>query len=302
MGNKEFEVVDINVDELALSLVGWQVVDAQCRLVTEPHARTGHKQQIAFSGTFRFLPEDWTDRFKSSDDRNYAPEVFLALNRRGTPAPSSNYRWVVLEKIKRAKNGVVRVAAQSDTWTCETPMTAKDIDLRVTAYDLDEVSDLYINSELSLPTLATTPIEISVVDETSAGTPSAKVTVATAYLSKADYRTTLTVHTEGTFEFGSAEDLLKEYCNQNGSRSYGSTVKDCAPFEVNVPEIGFEILDDTGFLLDDRTRRFYGHIPVDDQGNIPRRQPRWIARNVVDVSNLPGDPHRVVVRVADRVE
>jgi hypothetical protein len=43
----------------------------------------------------------------------------------------------------------------------------------------------------------------------------------------------------------------------------------------------------------------YGHIPVGEQGNVPRRPPRWIARRVIDISDLSGGPHRVVVRVTD---
>jgi hypothetical protein len=37
MGSKKAEVIDIVVDDLALSLVGWQVEDAQARLVTASH-------------------------------------------------------------------------------------------------------------------------------------------------------------------------------------------------------------------------------------------------------------------------
>ena len=130
MSSKKAEVIDIIVDELALSLVGWQVEDAQARLVTESHGRTGHEQQIAFSATFRFLSEDWTDRLKDSDGDDFASEVLLTLNRCDTPAPSSNYKWVVLEKIKKAKKGLIGVSSQSDTWSCTDPLAAKDIDLR----------------------------------------------------------------------------------------------------------------------------------------------------------------------------
>lgn len=302
MGSKKAEAVDINVDELALSLVGWQVEDAQARLVTEPHSRTGYVQQIAFSATFRFLPEDWTDRFKRSEGDRYASEVFLMLNRRDTPAPSGNYRWVVLEKINKAKKGLIRVSSQSDAWWCAAPLAATDVDLRLTAYDLDDVSGVYINSKLSLPSSTTTAIEIVVVDETSVEAPRPKVAAAHAYVSRFQDKTTLTIHTEGIFEFGSAQDLLKAHLERSEWADPSSTVEDCAPFEVDVPEIKFEILDATGFLLDDRTCRLYGHIPVDGEGNIPRRQPRWIYRDVVDTSNLPGEPQRVVVRVSDGEE
>ncbi|MEZ5130333.1 MAG: hypothetical protein R2763_01205 [Mycobacterium sp.] len=299
MSSKKAEVIEIRVDELALSLVGWQVEEAQARLVTESHDSDQHEQQIAFSGTFRFLPEDWTDRFKDSDGDDYASEVYLALNRRDATAPTSNYRWVVLEKIRKARKGPIRVSAKSNAWVREAPLAATDLDLRLTAYDLDEVSGLYINSRLSLPRMTTVPLEMLVVDETSAQTVNPKVAVAKAYLSQGSDRTTLTMHAEGTFEFGSAEDLLAAYVDRNDWADDGATVKDSAPFEVDVPEIRFEILDDTGFLLDDRTCQFYGHIPVDEQGNVPRRQPRWIGRDVIDIDDLPGDPHRVVVRVID---
>lgn len=299
MSSKKAEAIDISVDELALSLVGWQVEDAQARLVTESHNPTYHEQQVAFSASFRFLPEDWTDRFKDSDGDDFASEVFLTLNRRDAPAPLSNYKWVVLERIKKAKKGLLRVSSQSDSWSCNTPLAAKDIDLRLTAYDLDEVSDLYINSKLSLPSSTTTPVEIALVDETSAEAPRPKVAVAHAYVSHSEYKTTLTVHAEGTFEFGSAEDLLKAYLDRRDWGDPRSTVKESAPFEVAVPEIKFEILDPTDFLLDDRTCKFYGYIPVDGEGNVPLRQPRWLCRDVIDVSDLAGAPQRVVVRVTD---
>ncbi len=298
MGSKRAEAIDISIDELALSLVGWQVEDAQARLVTTLDGRANYEQQVAFSGTFRFLSEDWTDRFKESDGSDFASEVFLTLNRRDSPAPSSDYEGVVLEKIRKANKGLTRVSAKSDTWTCRAPLAARDIDLRLTACDLDDVRDLYINSELTLPS-PTTPLEITVVDETSVDAPHAKVAVVNAFLSKGDYRTTLTVHAEGAFEFGSAEDLLRAHLDRLDWEDHGSTVKEFAPFEVDVPEIRFEIVDDTGFLLDARTCMFYGHIPVDERGDVPRRQPRWVGRHVIDIGDLPGDPHRVVVRVID---
>lgn len=299
MGSKKTEVIDISVDELALSLVGWQVEDAQARLVTESHGRTNHEQQLAISTTFRFLSEDWTARFKDSDGDDYAPSAFLALNRRDAPAPASNYEWVILGKIRKAKKGLIRVSAKTDTWICQAPLAPKDLDLRLTAYDLDYVSDLYINSKLRLPSPTTIPLEIVIVDETSVEGPHAKFGASHAYVSQGDGCKTLTVHTEGTFEFGTAEDLLKAYVDRCDYAAYESTVDDYAPFEVDVPEIKFEILDDTGFLLEHRTCTFYGHIPIDDQGNVPRRQPRWIGRHVINIDDLPGDPHRVVVRVTD---
>ena len=126
--------------------------------------------------------------------------------------------------------------------------------------------------------------------------------MAQAYVSHSEYKTTLTMHIEGTFEFGSAEDLLKAYLDRNDWEDPRSTVKDSAPFEVAVPEITFEILDATGFLLDDRICRLYGHIPVDAEGKVPPRQPRWICRDVVDVDGLAGAPQRVVARVTDEDE
>jgi hypothetical protein len=299
LSSKKTEALDISVDELALSLVGWQVEEAQARLVTESRDWGDPEQQLAVSAAFRFLPEDWTDRFTNSNNDDYAPQMFITLNRHDTPAPSSNFKWIVLEKIKKAKKGLIRVSDKSDIWTSQAPLAAKDLNLRLTAYDLEDVSDLYINSDLSLPSPTIIPLEIIVVDETSMGAPRPNVTVAHAYVSKGDYKSTLTMHTEGTFQFGSAEDLLKVYRDRCDWVDQAATVKDSAPFEVAVPEIRFEVLDDTGFLLDDRISKFHGHIPVDDHGKVPRRQPRWIGRKVIDLSDLPGDPHRVVVRVTD---
>lgn len=296
MSNKKTEALDISVDELALSLVGWQVEEAQARLVTELPDRGDPDQLLAVSAAFRFLPEDWTDRFMNRDD--LAPEMFITLNLHDSPAPSSNFKNVLLfASINKVKKGLIRVSAKSGIWTSQMPLAAKDLDLRLTAYDLCD-GNLYTDW-ISLPSPTTIPLDITVVDETSMGAPRPNVTTAHAYLSKRDYNSTLTVHAEGTFEFGSAENLLKVYQDRSDWVDRAATVKDVAPFKVAVPEIRFEVLDDTGFLLDARTLNFNGHIPVDDQGNVPRRQPRWVGCNIIDISDLPGDPHRVVVRVTD---
>lgn len=299
MSSKRTEIIDISVDELALSLVGWQVEEAQARLVTKSRDWGDPEQQLAVSAAFRFLSEDWTDRFMRSGKGSYAPTVYIALNRHDAPAPSSDFNRVFFETIQKAKKGLIRVSAKSEAWICQAPLAAKDLDLRLTAYDLHDVSGRYVNSEATLPSPTTTPLEIIVVDETSVGAPRPNVTIAHAFVSKRDDESTLTVHTEGTFHFGSAEDLLKVYRDRQDWVDRVATVKDSVPFEVAVPEIRFEILDGTGFLLNDRTCNFDGHIPVDDQGNVPGRQPRWIGRKVFAISDLPGDPHRVVVRVTD---
>lgn len=299
MGGNKSESVDVIVDELALSLVGWQVEEAQARLITKPHYLPGFEQHVALSATFRFIPEDWTDRFQASDDDSYATWVLMSLNRRDAPAPTSNYTWVVLEKIKKAKKGLVRVSSKSDTWTCRAPLSAANIELGLTAYDLEDVSG---RSRLNLPTATTTPLEINLVDETSVESPRPRIEVAHAYISKAEYETTLTVHAEGIFEFGTADELFKVYLDRNDWEDPTTTLKDSIPFEVAVPHVKFEILDDTGFLLDDRGGGLYGHIPVNDQGGVPVRRPRWIARNVVDIDDLAGDPKRVVVRFTDSDE
>lgn len=298
MDSKRTEVVEISVDELALSLVGWQVEEVQTRLVTKSREWGDPEQQIALSSAFRFLPEDWTDRFQDRD--KYAPTVYISLNRRDAAAPSSDFGHVIFfESIQKAKKGLMRVSYKSETWTCHTPLAAKDLDLRLTAYDLDSVSGRYANSKISVPSPTTSPIEILLVDETSVGAPRPNVTVAHAFVSKLDHESTLTVHTEGTFQFGNVDDLFKVYRDRGGWVDLESAMQASAPFKVAVPEIRFEILDDTGFLLEVRTCRFAGHIPVDSHGNVPRRQPRWIGRDVISISDLPGDPQRVVVRLAD---
>ena len=296
--SKTTEALDISVDELALSLVGWQVEEAQARLLTESWDDGDLFQKIAVSHAFRFLPEDWTDRFEDSGNDDYAPSIFITLNRHDIPAPLSKFEWILLDKIKKAKKGLIRVSAKSDDWMSQSPLAAKDLDLRLTAYDLCS----YTGDHLSLPSPTTIPLEIIVMDETSTGAPRPNVTVAHAYLSKVDGESSLTVHIEGTFQFGSAEDLLNVHRDRGDWEDLAATVKNTAPFKVAVPEIGYEVLDDTGFLLYNASGMLSGHIPVDEQGNVPRRQPRWICGEVLDLRELPGDPHRVVVRVTDGEE
>ncbi|MEU3958898.1 hypothetical protein AB0F42_03560 [Streptomyces buecherae] len=100
---KKIEELDVQVDELALSLVGWQVENVRARLVTESFDGTRF-QEIVVSGTARFLREDWTDRFSAYEDDDYPPTLLLGLSPVERPDAVS-HTYALLERSRRPASG-----------------------------------------------------------------------------------------------------------------------------------------------------------------------------------------------------
>jgi hypothetical protein len=64
---KKVTEVPVEINELALSLLGWEVQDFRARVTTdqyEPDGKCFHK--LAISGVFRFNDADWVDCFSFS--------------------------------------------------------------------------------------------------------------------------------------------------------------------------------------------------------------------------------------------
>jgi hypothetical protein len=56
--------VEVEINELALSLLGWEVQDFRARVTTEQYKPGGNSfHKLAISGVFRFNDDDWTDCF-----------------------------------------------------------------------------------------------------------------------------------------------------------------------------------------------------------------------------------------------
>jgi hypothetical protein len=291
--DKQMEPLRVEVDELALSLVGWQVDEVQARLVTKTYGKKDHRQEVSVSGTLRFLSEDWTDRFSGS---SYVPSPLLALVRRGGSA-APGLQAAVFETEKKASKRPLRFSHSSRRWECKQPLKPEDLELKLTAYDINEVDS---NFELTPEEVIDIPSEV--IDDTTRSSVKARVVNATVQILVEDYSDNLRVHLEGVFEYGTAQQLLTDHVEGDDWRDSAPTLEKECPFEVDVPQVEVEILDEVGFLLENGSFSIYAHIPVQEGGKLPGRQPRWVAQGNWDVDDMAGTPARVIVRIVDGEE
>ncbi|OWY83840.1 hypothetical protein [Rhodococcus sp. BUPNP1] len=291
--DKSAEPLDVEVDELALSLVGWQVDEVQARLVTKTYGKNDYRQEVVVSGTVRFLPEDRSDKFTSSD---YAPPPLLVFSRKGSNTPPT-YERALFETEKKARKRPLRFSETSRRWECSEPLSPADLHLRLTAFDISEV-----DSNFELPTREGAEVEVNVIDDTTRAGVRARVSNVSAQIVPESYSKTLRVHMEGVFEFGTAQQLLDDYVADDDWRDETPTLEGECPFEVGVPEIEVEVLDGEGFLIATSGFQTYAHIRVQKGGKLPGRPPRWVAQDNLDVEDMSGKPTRVVVRIVDADE
>ncbi|MFC8623216.1 hypothetical protein [Streptomyces anulatus] len=293
---KKIDELEVKTDELALSLVGWQVENVRARLVTDSFDDT-HFQEIVVSGTARFLKEDWSDRFTRGEDDDYPPTLLLGLSPVDRPELVS-YTHALLETVKKAGKRPVRFSESSRTWECSKPVKPEQIALHMTSFDLEETG-----LGLVWPSSKTKPLPVELVDETVHEAVRLKPTTCDATVVGKKRDATLQVRLGGFAEFGSARELLADFIAMESWRGDEPgddyDVEDECPFEVSMPGIAVEVLDDTDFLLDKCEVSLYGRVPVKEGAALPSRQPRWIAQCSFDLDDLSGVPTRVVVRVLD---
>ncbi|MDR0627945.1 MAG: hypothetical protein LBG11_11955 [Bifidobacteriaceae bacterium] len=105
----------------------------------------------------------------------------------------------------------------------------------------------------------------------------------------------------GGVVFGSADELLQDWMLRERKWVESDlTVAKAAPFEYDAPEFSFDILDDTGFRLDELRGAISICIHVDECGNMPSRSPRWLIGVDFKLEDYPAPVHRIVARIGDR--
>ncbi|GAA3119014.1 hypothetical protein GCM10010466_07370 [Planomonospora alba] len=286
MAKRTTEALNVEVDDPALSLVGWRIEDIRARLVTIPDGKNNYVQYVDVSGTARFHSEDWLDRFSRSP---FVPPIVITFNRRDSVTPPS-YKLTTLESIKTAKNTPVRIIESSYPWECKKPYTPHDLDLRITAYDIIQTT----GSDFSLPPKKSSILPVEIVDETTLRSVLLKPENVLAYILRDKYKEELRVHAQGILEFGSVDELLEEDWHNPGL-----TLNDNHPFEIEVPKISIDILDDEDFFLETHEVGLYSCIPVNASGKLPSRQPRWTVSTGEDIDTYMGEPARAIVRIVD---
>lgn len=273
------------IDEIALSVVGWQVQDFQARLVTDKYDDS-HFHSLAVSASLQFLPEDWTDRFRHFGYPSNP--VIRVLCPRVSEFPT--YYELLCPEIKKIR-GPLRLSEKGFILTDAGPLAPEDVQVTLTAFD---GIDIGYHVE-PLPT-AVTALPTSLMDETS--WPGLKLILQEIESFSSKGTGKVHIRVSGVAEVGTLNELLSAYLVK---RDYGHEVEiaDACPFEVSLPELRCEVLDTDGFILKQFETSMNMQIRVANESDRVQRQPRWLVDRQFDIDDLAGEPDHVVVRVVD---
>jgi hypothetical protein len=292
---KKVSEIPVEINELALSLLGWEVQDFRARVVTEQYESDGkcfHK--LAVSGVFRFNDADWVDSFSYS--RDYPPHPIMLLS-----SPSISNRPAICRLNSGAINKGRPVRVADDDWFINTyrPIDHADLRIELTAYD--SADSKYGMSDIPLQ-VKEIPIEL--VDESSHS--SVRLTfdhveafTHRKYADQDDTRLGL-IRASGRVTFGTPEELLADWVSTWRQPPWTTpTVANKAPFSRSTPHLMFDILDDTGFLLEQIRGDVNITVHVDERGHTPSRAPRWLLDLHFDPDDYSAPPSRIIGRLED---
>jgi hypothetical protein len=286
--------VPVQVDELSLSILGWEVQDFRARATSECYDDGDCFHKLAISGVFRFNDEDWTDCFGR---REYPPSPVMVL-RSPKISPWPAFTALHMEKPKRGRS--VRVSANE--FFLNSYQAIDQADLRVELTGFDSIQASSYGSEIPIGVKAL-PIEI--VDESTRTAVQLQIDQVDAFTHQAENGNPTKrlgqMRMSGRVTFGTPEELLAEWVSTwRGAIRGTPTVADKAPFERYAPNVSFEVLDETGFLLEQATGDVSIDIPVDKNGHTPSRVPRWLIDLSFDTDDFSAKPDRVIARIEDR--
>lgn len=291
---KAFERVSdvaVEVNELALSLLGWEVQDFRARITSNEYDEGECIHKLAISGVFRYNEDDWTDCFSSRDYPCYP--VMLLRSPALADEPSITAFWC------SPKKGVARVSENELFVPSWRRIDHSDFRIEITAYDSIEAA----SPIASLPMCAR-EIPLEVEDETTRSAVRLSFDQIKAFTYGDDDRDFHAnqglIRASGRVLFGSPEELLADWVSTwRGEVRKPPTVLSKAPFSRPSPSLTFDIIDESGFLLDQGRGDIRVHVPVNAAGQVPSRNPSWLVDCHFSPENYSAPPSKVVVRIED---
>jgi hypothetical protein len=296
VANKVTEVteVPVEINELALSLLGWEVQDFRARVTTDGYDDGDCFHKLAVSGVFRFNDADWVDCFSFS--REYPTNPVMLLS-----SPSISNRPAVSRLNTGAikKDRPVRVADNDFFINTYRPIDHGDLRIELTAYD-----SVGSRSGISDIPLQVQEMPIELADESSPSSVRLAFEQIEAFTHRKygdqdDARLGL-IRAAGRVTFGTPEELLADWVStwRQPPRTT-PTVADKAPFSRDTPKLMFDILDDTGFLLEQVRGDIGITVHVDERGHGPSRAPRWLLALEFDPDDYSAPASRIIARLED---
>lgn len=288
---KAVQEVPVKIDELSLSLTGWEVEDFRARVVSERYASDHYHHQLAVSGVLRFNEFDWSDRFTGFREHSHYPTMLVFL------WPLSNEPAISRIAVENIKNGRLGRIAESGTLiVTDGPIDCNDLEVRLTAYD-------YADTEWGLQEIPINirqiPIELS--GESDPSSVHLVVDLLGAFTYGSGESRWGRMRAAGRVSFGTADELFADEVSgwTYPAKKKTPVLQDEVPFQRPSPNLVFDIVDDTGFLLDQIMGYVGIQIPVDEHGQAPSRIPRWLVDHDFCPDRYSASPSRVIARIQD---
>lgn len=282
--------VDVSVDELGLSVRGWEVQDLRARVSTDDYGKGNQFHKLTVSGVMRFNPDDWTDCFGHS--RDYPPPVVIAIRSPKLSEHEATFRPVFVS----AKEATRPVRFSENDWFVHTyeAIDHDDITLAVTAYDGYEG-----RGDMSYIPVGVEPIPVEVVDETTR--PGTKLAVRGLHVfthagASATYGR---IQVTGRVAVGTLDELAAQHRTGKSRSKADAPLADLVPFACPVPQLSFDFLDETGFLLEQVRVRLGMYVSVSEDARTPGRVGQWRIDKEFSPDDFSAPAAKVIMRIED---
>ncbi|GAA1569868.1 hypothetical protein GCM10009827_109580 [Dactylosporangium maewongense] len=291
----KFVPIKVEVDEISLSLLGWEAVNLQARLMTEHLGPHSYLNMVTAAGELRFHPDDWRDRYNATNlsMSEYLPPLVWQL-RSAAHGPLMSYQTLGLGRKAKELRAPKMISESTDKWESTVRPNPDDQSIWVTAMDWDEIDGWH-----SRPSSRWADLPVEVLDQTTKRGIRTETRELTARIRA---NVDLEVSLRAQFALGSADELLAAAIDSDDYfGDLSAPIAEQEDFVVQAPDVTVCTYDEVGFLLENRTLSNYRWVTVHKGGSVPRRGPSLVAVVTAKLDDLAGAPARVVVRVTDPV-
>ncbi|QOT16773.1 hypothetical protein [Paenarthrobacter sp. YJN-5] len=291
--NKQITPLDVEIDEIGLSVLGWEIFNFQARLVMKEYRRSDVLYQVAASAEVRFHPDDWQVRYDASNlsEGEYLSPIVWQLRSRSRGALMS-YQEMILSLKKKEVRAPKMVSASMEPWEGKGMGDPRDLYVWVGGVDWEEIDGWH-----SKPSFEWRDMPCEIVDYTTSR--GVKIDVK-EYSARLRDSKKLEVSVRAIHPLGSAEVLFAAF--KDSEEFYGDPYDELdeqEDFVVQAPDVFVNVFDASGFLLDQRETSNYRWVTVGTGGAVPRRYPSFIQVVAFDLDDFAGDPARIVIRIQD---
>ena len=276
MAKKVIEI-PVEVDELSLLRRGWRAVEARARVTSDNNWHT-----LALSTTFEFSKHDWSCRYK---DEDWLSPIILELSSR--TLGETRYVDLLVSDPSRIRDGKVR-SSSSDTIVYDRQAIGpNDLTLKLMSFDAADapgrisplpkrVQTLAVEFEEESSILEVLDIELDV----------------DAFIGGDDDQSEVIVSIRGQSKLEPYAKLVDYTARKDEWRERGE-------YEIRLPDIEIDILDDTDFLLA-RLEAYHGlESAGTSDADVPNRPAEWLDYLTTGMDELAGEPSKIVVRLVD---